>query len=327
MKKICEMTHGSRLYGLNTADSDIDYKGIFLPTMEDMVTGNASHEIRHSTGAAHEKNTKDDVDTVYFSLQKFLKMACDGDTIAIDMIHCNDENLMATSPVWQAIVKNRSMFYTRNMKAFLGYCRKQAAKYGVKGTRLAAMEELLNCLRLTEEQYSEQRMGDRAELEVSLQNLAVKYKGYITVMDGFYKGDRFVEKKVVEVCGSKYDFSTKVQYVINSIQHKYDAYGHRAIAAKNNEGIDWKAVSHALRAAYQLKEIYETGDLKYPLYYKDYLLAVKQGKLDFTAQVQPVLEQVISDVEKLALLSDLPEKTDRKYWDGFIVDVYAGKYD
>jgi len=89
---------------------------------------------------------------------------------------------------------------------------------------------------------------------------------------------------------------------------------------------DFKALSHALRAGYQLKEIYETGDLKYPLHYRVFLLAVKQGRLDFTTQVQPVLENLVDEIEVLAEQSDLPEKVNRKFWDEFIVDVYNGKY-
>jgi hypothetical protein len=323
MNVISKIRHGSHLYGLSTENSDVDYKGIFLPTLDEMVTMTASHEIRHSTGPKDSKNSAGDVDTVYFSLQKFIKMACDGETIALDYLHCNDENLLETGPVWQALVANRSRFYTKNMKAFLGYCRKQASKYGVKGTRLKAMEEVLEALKAELSKDPEARMD---VAEPSLRKVEAANPDNVAVKDGFYKGSKRVEKKIVEVCDAKYDFTCSVQYVVTALQKKYDAYGHRAIQAKNNEGVDFKAVSHALRAGYQLKEIYETGDLKYPLHYRVFLLAVKQGKLDFTTQVQPVLENLVDEIEVLAEQSDLPEKVDRKYWDQFIVDVYNGVY-
>mgnify|MGYP005844146329 CR=1 FL=1 len=327
MNVISKIRHGSHLYGLNTENSDKDYKGIFLPTFEEMVTMTASHEIRHSTGSEHAKNIADDVDTVYYSLQKFIKMACDGETIALDYLHCNDENLLETSPVWAAIVARRRMFYTMNMKAFLGYCRKQASKYGVKGTRLRAMEDVLNVLRDIVVDNPDERMDADPATETLLRNVANDHLGRVEVKDGFYKGEKFVDKKILEVCDAKYDFTTKVSYVVDALQKKYDAYGHRAQAAKNNEGVDWKAISHALRAGYQLKEIYETGDLKYPLKDREFLLSVKQGKLDFTTEVAPRLEEVIEEVEVLAEQSGLKEKVDRNYWDQFIVDVYNGVYD
>lgn len=326
MNVLSNMRHGSHLYGLNTENSDVDYKGVFLPTFEEMVTGKASHEVRDSTGPKDGKNSAGDVDTVFYSLQKFIKMACDGETIAIDMLHCNDENLMETSPVWQALVANRSKFYTKNMKAFLGYCRKQASKYGVKGSRLRAMEDVLNVLREIDAANPDTRMDADTSTEKFLRGLAEAHPGKVEVKDGFYKGEKFVDKKILEVCDAKYDFTNKVSYTVDALQKKYDAYGHRAQAAKNNEGVDWKAMSHALRAGYQLKEIYETGDLKYPLKDREFLLAVKQGKLDFTTEVAPALEQVIEEVEQLAEASDLPEKVDRAFWDEFVVDVYKGRY-
>jgi hypothetical protein len=37
-----------------------------------------------------------------------------------------------------------------------------------------------------------------------------------------------------------------VQYVVTALQKKYDAYGHRAIQAKNNEGVDNVAIDRVL---------------------------------------------------------------------------------
>ena len=257
MNKLCEMVHGSHLYGLNTENSDMDYKGVFLPTLDEMVTMTASHEIRHSTGDAHEKNSSEDVDTVFFSLQKFIKMACDGDTVAIDMLHCDDAHLMSSSPVWEAIVANRHLFYTKNMKAFLGYCRKQASKYGVKGSRLKSMEEVLDVLR-AEMKFAEvtdspePRMDTRPELETALRSVARDHPGKVEVKDGFYKGEKWVDKKIVEVCDAKYDFTTKVSYVADSLQKKYNAYGHRAQLAKTNNVTDNVAIDRVL---HKLKDV------------------------------------------------------------------------
>jgi hypothetical protein len=47
-------------------------------------------------------------------------------------------------------------------------------------------------------------------------------------------------------------------------------------------------------------------------------MKVKAGKLDYTAEVAPALESLMDEVEKLVGQSDLPEKVDIDYWDGFI---------
>jgi hypothetical protein len=321
MQTIVKMVHGSHLYGLNTENSDTDYKGVFLPSLADIVQLNPCHEIRRSTGDEHSKNTKDDVDNVMFSLQKFLKMACAGETIAIDMLHALDSRLLESSEIWAFIRENRSKFYTRNMKAFLGYCKKQAAKYGIRGSRLDAMEKVI--LYLKADNHMSLKLGS---LETGLRKLSKTYPEYVSVLDGFYKGEKFVNKQVLQVCESKYDLSCDVSYVVECMQKKYDAYGHRAQLAKNNEGVDFKAASHALRAGYQLKEIYETGDLQYPLKKADFLLQVKRGELDYTTVVAPALEMLIDEVELLAAKSEYPEKVDQSFWEDFIVKVYSGEF-
>ncbi len=55
-----------------------------------------------------------------------------------------------------------------------------------------------------------------------------------------------------------------------------------------NRNIDWKAVSHALRAAIQVKEILTQNKITFPLKEAPFLLQVKDGKLDYVSEVAPV---------------------------------------
>jgi hypothetical protein len=304
----------------------MDYKGVFLPSLSEIVQLDPTHEIRHSTGSDTEKNTSEDIDTDFYSLQKFLKMACDGETIAIDMLFAPDDMIIETSEIWEDIRKNRHLLLTKNMKAFLGYCKRQAAKYGVRGSRLKAIEQTIAYLKKKQKPFND-RLDSNPMIEFGLEGLSISYPEYIKVLDGFDKGGKWIDKKVLQVCESKYDFTCKLFYVVDQLQKKYDAYGHRAQQAKNNEGIDWKAISHALRAGYQLKEIYETGNLVYPLRKADFLLKVKKGELDYTTEVAPTLDMLIDEVEMLASRSNFPESVDRSFWHNFIQDVYDVELD
>ena len=58
---IVNMRFGSHLYGLNTPNSDVDYKGIFMPTLEELLLGTYPKTIVTSTGPEHAKNSADDV--------------------------------------------------------------------------------------------------------------------------------------------------------------------------------------------------------------------------------------------------------------------------
>lgn len=129
MNKIMECRFGSHLYGTSTENSDQDYKGIYMPTLRDVVNGLYPQQLKYNTGNDQTKNGPEDIDSEIYCVQKFLQLAFDGETVAIDMLHCPDDMLVVDSLEWQFLRANRARFYTKNMKAYIGYCRTQAAKY------------------------------------------------------------------------------------------------------------------------------------------------------------------------------------------------------
>jgi hypothetical protein len=124
-----------------------------------------------------------------------------------------------------------------------------------------------------------------------------------------------------QVCGKTLQESSSIGYVLPIISKFYNDYGHRAKLAAENKNIDWKAISHALRAALQTKEILIDGTITYPLKEAPFLLQVKAGQLDYTNEVAPVLESLMDEVERLVNESDLPEKVDIDYWNKFICET------
>lgn len=129
--------------------------------------------------------------------------------------------------------------------------------------------------------------------------------------------------RIYEICGRKFQETVKIGYVIPILEKCVNEYGHRAEQAARNEGIDWKAISHALRAAMEVKEILTDQTITFPLKEADYLIRVKKGELSFLDEVSPKLEEMMVELEELSAASTLPEKADRKFWDDFIVDCYA----
>ena len=299
---------GSHLYGTNTPDSDTDYKGIFMPTKEMILLGKIPKSINNNKKKKEgEKNTSDDVDFELHSLHYFIELSCKGETAALDMLHVNDENLVIDSDIWTDIQLQRNLFYTKNLKAFVGYARRQAAKYGIKGSRLNTAREFLDCI------YDN---PSDLKMETIWHTLPVNEHA------------RFIESNTngimqYQICGKIIQSTVTVEYAYDIIKRYYKQYGKRAQQASNNDGIDWKAVSHALRAAYQTQEIFTNGTITYPLKEAQFLTHVKQGKLDFTTVVQPELERVMQVVESLSEKSTLPEKVGTDYWNNFIIKQTA----
>lgn len=268
----------------------------------------AEESIVQSTGG-DGKNTKDDVDTEIVSLQKFVKDALSGQTYTIDMLHCDSP--IVTSDKWQYLVDNRKMFYTKNMKAYIGYVKQQAAKYGIKGSRLSAIKRAIEAL------DSVLEFANPPICHVSGYLFVGEYATFETI-----RNDKtLVEETYYTVNNKKYQLTNSVQYVRDRLQIMYDSYGERAKLAMRNEGVDWKALSHALRAGYQMKAIYEHGDFSYPMKETDIILATKKGELQFN-QVSAILEQLVDDIHNLSEQSSLPEECDVKFWKDWVTNLY-----
>ncbi|WPK28814.1 thioredoxin [Escherichia phage vB_EcoM_EP32a] len=319
MKTIMKGYFGSHLYGTSTPESDVDFKEIYVPHARDILTGNVKEHMSKNTNNTSSKNTKDDVDHELYSLKYFFKLAADGETVALDMLH-TPQSLVVKSDlpdVWKYIQDNRSRFYTTNMKSYLGYVRKQASKYGVKGSRLAVLRQALK--RSNEwGRYFDNGAVIRLShmknvLPVGEFALWVETENEKTGKQTFYN---LLDRKFQDTLTNK---------EFNAILVKLEEnYGERARKAEANEGIDWKALSHACRGGLQLLEIYKTGDLVYPLQDAPFILDVKLGKHTFKT-VQEFLEDIVDQVEhasEQAAKNGMQQKVDMSFWDDFLEQVY-----
>lgn len=315
------MKFGSQLYGTNTPESDTDYKGIFIPTKEQILLQEIPKYIKADTKDKHAtgKNTKDDIDIELYSLSYFIELCLKGETVGIDMLHCNDDNIVYKKKepvgdyfIWDYIRDYRSKFYTNNLKGFVGYCRKQAAKYGIKGSRISDARKVLRYLDNFE--MSHEKLGDIWSL--------LPRGEHIHFIIAKTHGDR--EEEFYQVCGKKLQKTAKISYCIGILEKFIEQYGYRALLAEKNQGVDWKALSHALRYGYQIKELFQTGDIKFPLKQRKFLTKVKKGDIHYK-KVVVCLESLIDHIEKVSKglsCTKFPSKPDGVFWREFIYGIY-----
>jgi len=329
MRKIITMVFGSHLYGTDNLNSDRDYMGVFMPEMRDILLGRIPKQMSESTKGKHsdEKNTPDDVDTTMYSLHKFIAQAVSNEINAMDMLHAPpptwivDEDTIVDGNgapyIWERIVEERHRFYTNSLKALLQYAKKQAAKYGIKGSRIAAAREVIGVIdRNFESTIELQRLRDIWEV--------IPDTEHVHKLEAEDSPDG--KSRYLTVCGKQFVEHMPVAQVATILEKFLSGYGRRAREAEENKGIDWKAMSHALRASIQAMEIYTTGTITCPLGEAEFLREVKEGKHDFKTIVQPMLEQKIEEVGILAEESNYPAKPDRRYWDNFVAETISGYY-
>jgi len=137
--------------------------------------------------------------------------------------------------------------------------------------------------------------------------------------------DEKTKLRIYEVCDRKFHETVKASNVLKTLKHVETVYGNRSRIAKETDFCDFKAFSHALKAAYQVKEILVDKNLTFPLKEAKFIKAVKEGKLHFEDEVKPVLNNLMDEIEIMTKNSDLPEQVDTSFWDSFLIDA-VGSY-
>lgn len=311
-KTIARIEFGSHLYGTNTETSDRDYKSIHIPPAKDIILQKVVDSTGHSVIRPEgEKNSPEDVDDESYSVQRYLQLLSEGQTVAIDMLFAPAP--IITSYYWKEIYHNRAKMLTKKSASFLGYCRTQANKYGIKGSRVAAAKKAMEFF------------GTWYKVD------PLEKVGY--VVGGDYPHDdhtRVYTKETTqghtetyyECCNRSVGFKNTVKEAYGIYKRIYEEYGKRARLAEQNEGIDYKALSHAVRVGTEALELLKTGHVTFPLPNKQHVLDIKKGMLPYK-QVAEEIEQLLEQVEVASLASSLRDEPDYDWMNAFVFRVYG----
>ncbi len=318
VRQLVRIKHGSHLYGTSTPASDTDYKGVHLPSGQAILLGRPENVINSgvtSKLAGTDKNSSDAVDSESYSLQKFFEMLAKGDTVATEILFAPQEFIVEADPLWPEIQEIGKTLLNRKCKGFVGYCRRQAAKYGIKGSRMAAVKKLVKLLEEALEEYSSQTRLET--LFIQLAKLAEGEEHLELVNIPTNQGANLWH---IRCCDRSMPMTATLHDTWKVYNLVWKNYGERARAAMDNEGIDWKAVSHAVRVAEQAIELLTQGRITFPRPNAPILLEIKQGQLPYS-RVSNLLEELVAKVEEVSESSDLPATTPQ-----YLIDASVEKY-
>jgi len=318
MKLLYKVKFGSHLYGTNTPQSDLDYKGVYLAELSDIVLKRDKATIHEGTkqSSAWHRNTSDDIDIEYKELREFLREAMAGQTYALDMLFAPENMWIETSPEWKFIIDNRQKLLSKNVQPFLGYIRQQTAKYGLKGGRLAELQRVVKYF----EQFPEKdTVGDHLEgLELG------EYIKIREVDNERPNGLPPVHEKYLDILGKRFQDKLRIKNMLIPLRKFDEEYGGRSRLAANNEGVDWKAVSHAFRCCFQLIELSNKQHITFPLKEAEYLTKIKTGQIPWL-ELQDSLATLMEKAFEALSNSQLSEEPDREFWEEFILKTYLSK--
>lgn len=113
MKIICEIIAGSRLYGLETPESDKDLRGVFLNTSPNSILGLDRDELIK----------KESIDSLHFELRHFLRSLKKTNTQMIELLFADESDFLLLEPEFAEIQNNKFKLIDSNLffKSLLGY--------------------------------------------------------------------------------------------------------------------------------------------------------------------------------------------------------------
>jgi hypothetical protein len=131
------------------------------------------------------------------------------------------------------------------------------------------------------------------------------------------------DEEMLEVLGKFYSNNILVKNVLQSLSIFEERYGERARIAMTNEGIDFKAISHAYRCCYELQDLALRGEVTFPMVQKDKLIEIKTGKVSYPHTIQDELPALMEETLKMVKNSTiLPEKPDTEFWNDWLYETY-----
>lgn len=322
MKTIVGIKFGSHLYGTSTPASDVDYKSVFVPPASDILLQRVKNTITSQRAKQpFEKNVAGEIDQEAYALHRYLSLLAEGQTVALDMLFAPRWAMISPpDPIWDFIWDCRHNLLSRRAASFIGYCRTQANKYGIKGSRVHAVRNIV--------EWFDQAIaihGHLAKMEVATDTLAgfvaERALDHTAIINIPHPSKPEIGLPHLECCNRKAPFTVSLKDTRAIYARLLDEYGARALMAERNEGVDWKALSHAVRVGLEALELLATGHITFPLPNAARILEIKCGAVPYAA-VAEMIEGLLDQVEEAQSSSILRETPDQSVIDAIVRDAY-----
>jgi len=316
--------YGSKLFGTDNANSDTDYKGIFIPSREDVLLKRDIEHYNYNTNT-ESKNDKEDVDLQLYSIYKWFNLLKKGETGALDLLFSlfREDTQIYTDKAFTGVMKeNYHKFYNKNLHSFIGYCVGQSKMYNIKGERFAELHDFVELFSKIEVDNREEKLEDYfPKIEQIFVEKQYKYVKFIKA--SIARGNQaYKEGRYVELLGKRFAGSVTVAYFTKLISQMEEQFGNRTRDAAI--GVDYKALSHAVRVIDEVEELLDDGFITFPLKNRAYVTAIKEGRIALE-EVMAYIDIKLDVVQEKLDNSTLPQKSDEMFIDRLILELIDGK--
>lgn len=108
---------GSHSYGTNVEGSDIDYKGVYIQSPEDVLENGYRQQFEVSK------------DETYYELRRFIELCCTNNPTMIELLYTPEDCIVYKHPVFDQLIKERDKILSKSARwSFGGYAISQIEK-------------------------------------------------------------------------------------------------------------------------------------------------------------------------------------------------------
>jgi len=269
---------GSRLYGTNRKDSDTDIRGFFIRPLEALIGTRKFEQYQHP---------KDD--TKFYSLLRFIQLACAGDPSTIELFFIPEEHIIHKTDLGKLIMDNRDLFISNRIyRRVMGYgyseWRKAFAQKLVIGKRSKDEDDIISWIRDNKD-WDKERMD--------------------TFVDWMNEGKPTKLVSTTRKLGAKR-------------KKEFELYGFGVSSA-----------AHSLRLIGEMIELLSTGTITFPRPNADWLRDIRQGKVskEEVIKVHEDLLVTAEDVRDNSVLQEKPQaKKIYDLYNGIVKDVLEKRF-
>jgi predicted nucleotidyltransferase len=340
--------HGSHAYGLNRPTSDIDVKGIAVPTQEYFLGFLSKFtEADNNTGKG---KAPDEIDCTIFDIRKFCALAADCNPSIIEILYTAEKHWLLSTPAHRKLVEGRDLFISKKARyTFSGYAHGQLKRieghykwlrnpptappnrgdYGLPDNASLIPKEQRDALESLIRKQIEAwdidwavldeatKIAVRAKLDENLTEMKLASEADLWTAAGRYIG---VNDNMLEILAAERRYRSKKNEWDQYQNWKANRNPERA-ALEEKYGYDTKHGMHLVRLLKMAKEILQTGqvfvDRKVD---KDELLSIRDGSMPYEALVAWAKAQD-AEMDILYKESKLPREPNRPAIDKLCVGI------
>ena len=290
---------GSLLHGTANKESDVDIKGVFIPSYTDLMLKKKT-TFRYTTGDKRFSNDSEDFDLDLYDIRDFFDNLGKNDITAVDLFFSlfSKEAVLYKTEKSEFIKTIKAELLTKRSKSFLGFALKQVTVYTKKAERLEELRKLKSF-------FEKYEFGTNLEMRNALEYFFKEQNYKFLKKVVFQKKGK--EEVFFEILGRRFSQSLKPARFYKELVRIEREFGDRVLDAAKNNNLSLKAVAHAFRAVLELLEYYNTGSIKFPLSteIKNKVIEIKEVKED--KDLDSLLEELDKLLEKVYAVEEKSE--------------------